>query len=161
MMSRGSRLISHRGNIAGKTTHENDPEYIISALDQGYDVEIDVNFKDKNFWLGHDNPKYKITSDFLNDSRLWCHLKDKVSLKQIVDIFKNTNINYFWHTSEDFVITSKGYIWHHSESEVDDYTKKSIVCLPELKNIFPGKNLLFNKIINCHGICSDYINMYV
>ena len=26
----GNRLISHRGNITGKTKHENDPEYIIA-----------------------------------------------------------------------------------------------------------------------------------
>ena len=33
MTKNGNKLISHRGNITGKTKHENDPEYIISALD--------------------------------------------------------------------------------------------------------------------------------
>ena len=60
----GNRLISHRGNITGKTKHENDPEYIVTALDQGYDVEVDVSFKDNNFWLGHDKKKYRINIDF-------------------------------------------------------------------------------------------------
>ena len=85
----GNRLISHRGNITGKTKHENDPEYIVTALDQGYDVEVDVSFKDNNFWLGHDKKKYRINIDFLNDNRLWCHLKNTECLKQIVDILKN------------------------------------------------------------------------
>ena len=71
MTKNGNKLISHRGNTTGKTEHENDPEYIISALDQGYDVEVDVFFRDNNFWLGHDNGKYRVNLEFLNDSRLW------------------------------------------------------------------------------------------
>ena len=36
-------LISHRGNITGKQPElENDPNYIRAALDENYDVEIDV-----------------------------------------------------------------------------------------------------------------------
>ncbi len=81
MTKSGNKLISHRGNITGKTKYENDPEYIITALDQGYDVEIDVSFKDNNFWLGHDNKKNKVNIDFLNDSRFRCHLKNKERLK--------------------------------------------------------------------------------
>jgi len=154
MTKNGNKLISHRGNISGKTNHENDPQYVISALDEGYDVEVDVTFKDNNFWLGHDNSKYKVDIDFLNDSRLWCHLKDKKSLKQIVDILKTENINYFWHTSEDFVITSKGYFWHHSKSYMKDFTCKSVVVLPELLSWSK------EKLNHCYGICSDYIKEY-
>ena len=36
-------LISHRGNINGRQPNlENLPEYIDSALELGYDVEIDI-----------------------------------------------------------------------------------------------------------------------
>ena len=155
MTKSGSKLISHRGNITGKTKHENDPEYIISALDQGFDVELDVSFRDNNFWLGHDEKKYKVNIDFLNNDRLWCHLKNKECLKQIVDVFKNENIHYFWHTTEDFVITSRGHIWHHSKCfKKDNFTCKSVAVLPE---IFSWSK---KELSDCYGICSDYIKEY-
>ena len=61
-------LISHRGNISGKKIElENNPSYIQSTLDLGYEVEIDVWFKNGEWWLGHDNPEHKISIDyFLN-----------------------------------------------------------------------------------------------
>ena len=52
-------LISHRGNLDGpKPEKENNPKYIWEALNEGYQVEIDVWY-DKGWWLGHDRPKYK------------------------------------------------------------------------------------------------------
>ena len=43
--------ISHRGNIDGPDTgKENSPDYIIKALSLGFDVEIDVWFKDDKFY---------------------------------------------------------------------------------------------------------------
>ena len=161
MTKSGNKLIAHRGNTTGKTKHENDPEYVIDALDQGYDVEVDVSYRDGNFWLGHDKSKHRVNLDFLRDNRIWCHLKNKESLKQIVDVIDSKEINYFWHTSEDFVITSKGFLWHHSKSPLSDLTCKSIIVLPEGKRIFPRRNKLYNKINHCYGICSDYIKMYV
>ena len=42
--------ISHRGNIEGKSEkNENNPEYIMKAVDKGFDVEIDVWLKIINF----------------------------------------------------------------------------------------------------------------
>ena len=105
--------------------------------------------------------KHRVNLDFLRDNRIWCHLKNKESLKQIVDVIDSKEINYFWHTSEDFVITSKGFLWHHSKSPLSDLTCKSIIVLPEGKRIFPRRNKLYNKINHCYGICSDYIKMYV
>ena len=36
-------LISHRGNLEGKNIElENDPTYIDSAIEKGFDVEIDL-----------------------------------------------------------------------------------------------------------------------
>ena len=50
-------LIAHRGNIEGKNKlRENKIDYILEALEQSYDVEIDVRFI-KNYgayFLGHD-----------------------------------------------------------------------------------------------------------
>ena len=68
-------LISHRGNVNGKTNQENKPEYIRSALFQGYDVEIDVWYVDDKFYLGHNFPQYEIEESFLYNAKLWCHAK--------------------------------------------------------------------------------------
>ena len=57
--------ISHRGNLDGKSEKdENNPEYVMNAVKKGFDVEIDVWFKEGNFFLGHDDPKFKIERNF-------------------------------------------------------------------------------------------------
>ena len=69
--------ISHRGNLEGKNPErENHPIYIIEALSQGYDVEIDVWYVDRSFFLGHDAPQYKVDTKFLQNANLWCHAKN-------------------------------------------------------------------------------------
>ena len=63
-------LIAHRGNINGKNkSKENSPSYILDAIKQGYDVEIDLWVDNDDFWLGHDEPQYKINIDFLSKSK--------------------------------------------------------------------------------------------
>ena len=58
------------------------------------------------------------------------------------------NCHYFWHQEDDYTITSKGIIWTYPGKLL---LKNSICVLPEL----------FNKqILNCLGICSDYIQNY-
>jgi len=70
-------LISHRGNINGPDqAKENSISYILKAIDLGYNVEIDVWFIDNSFYLGHDQPQYKINHDFLINEKLWCHAKN-------------------------------------------------------------------------------------
>ena len=47
------KIISHRGNLSGPDPkQENKPSQIINAIQKGYEVEIDVWFKDKKFYLG-------------------------------------------------------------------------------------------------------------
>ena len=50
-------LISHRGNISGiDKQSENKPDYILNALNIGYDVEIDIWHYKNELYLGHDEP---------------------------------------------------------------------------------------------------------
>ncbi len=43
-------LISHRGNIDGPNTdNENKPSYIASAINRGYDCEVDFWFSNNKF----------------------------------------------------------------------------------------------------------------
>ena len=87
-------LISHRGNINGKHVEdENSPNHINNAIEKGYSVEVDVWYKN-GFYLGHDNPTYKIDVNFLQQEKIWCHAKN---LEALSKMNKYSNIHYFWH----------------------------------------------------------------
>ena len=65
-------LISHRGNINGiNKSRENSIEYIYEALNEGYDVEIDVWYKGGEWFLGHDGPENYVVLGFLKNDKLW------------------------------------------------------------------------------------------
>jgi len=143
-------LISHRGNINGKKeTMENHPEYVLTALNLGFDVEIDLWYSNETFFLGHDEPKYAITQDWLvlYSEKLWLHCKNLEAIEYLKN--NNLNLNYFWH-QEDFVtITSKGHIWTYPGKQP---IKNSIAVLPEKYN---------DPIDICYGICSDYPHKFL
>jgi len=135
-------LISHRGNLFGKKTkQENHPEYILDALSNGYNVEIDVWFKNKKFYLGHDKPQHIVTKKFLLNKKLWCHAKNADAIYMLDKI----KAHYFWHQKDDYTLTSKGIMWVYPGKKL---FKRSI-CVLLKKNFFMPKN--------CLGICSDYI----
>ena len=138
-------LISHRGNINGRIIgFENKPEYILDTIKLGFHVEIDVWFVDNSFYLGHDEPEYKIEPFFLRNEFFWCHAKNLDALIEM----KKYDFHYFWHEHDKHTITSKGYIWSYpSEPE----NKNTICVLPELYGVEPK---------NCLGICSDFIGRY-
>ncbi len=136
------KIISHRGNLYEKNVDmENRPDYIESAITYGFDVEIDVWYKN-GFYLGHDYPQYQIDWKYLTNKNFWIHIKNKEALLEIQKI--PYSINYFWHESDMFTITSKGYIW----SLVGTPLIKNCICvLPEIK--FDG------NLSECYGICTD------
>lgn len=85
-------LISHRGNIDGKQPNlENAPYYINNTLKMGYNVEIDVWWYKDNFYLGHDEPMYKVEIKYLQDYRLWCHAKN---IEAIIEFQKYPHIHH-------------------------------------------------------------------
>ena len=138
-------LISHRGNINGKNSKdENSPKYINKAIEKEYIVEVDVWYKN-GFYLGHDNPQYKIDIDFLQRGAIWCHAKN---LEALTKMKEYSNIHYFWHQQDAVAITSRGYILCKPSTYP---IQGSIAILPELQ----GYN-----ITNCAGICSDNIEDY-
>ena len=142
-------LIAHRGNINGRfESYENEPNYIDMAIKKGYDVEIDVWFKDNILWLGHDKPDYGVNFSFIKDkiSKLWVHCKNV----EAVVFFKECNypINYFWHEEDTLTLTSHNYIWAYPSKQP---IINSIAVMPELNN---------DDISQCLGICSDYIEKY-
>lgn len=147
------RLISHRGNINGRfESYENEPNYIDSAIDKGYDVEVDVWYKDGILYLGHDEPQYGVTMDFFRKriTRLWIHCKNIEALMY----FKNHKevgqyTHYFWHQGDDVTLTSFNFLWTYPGKPLFG---DSICVMPEtVDQVIPD---------NIHGICSDYIEKY-
>jgi hypothetical protein len=143
-------LISHRGNISGPNPEqENKPEYIAEALKQGYDVEIDVWFKDNKFMLGHDEPQYEFPFELIDQAylKLWIHCKNIDALSKLNELDPNgSKVNYFWHENDLGVLTSKSYIWS------TNLINNGILVMPELFDRQPIETTM--------GICSDYIKNY-
>ena len=144
------KLISHRGNLSGPNPEqENQPEYIVEALKQGYDVEIDVWFKDDKFMLGHDEPQYEFPFELIDQHypKLWIHCKNIDALSKLNELDPNgSKVNYFWHENDLGVLTSKSYIWS------TNLINNGILVMPELFDKQPIETTM--------GICSDYIKNY-
>ena len=70
-------LIAHRGNLYGPSERENEPAYLLAALEQGYSVEADVQGGcDFDLTLGHDRVRYEIPPELLKpNSRVYLHCK--------------------------------------------------------------------------------------
>jgi len=143
-------LISHRGNINGRIPEkENHPNYIDNTLGSGYDVEVDVWYVDGKIMLGHDNPQYEVKFRWIRDrfNRLWIHCKNMESLIYFRDC--GYDVNYFWHQTDDVIITSKGFLWAYPGKQP---INNSIAVLPELYN---------DNTKECIGVCSDFIINYL
>ena len=135
-------LIAHRGNVSGRNPEkENNPLYVKSALNQGFDAEIDVWVNDEKYYLGHDEPVYSVEESFLANEKIWCHAKNIQALSKMLN---NNKIHCFWHQSDDVTLTSNGFIWTYPGKPL---TEKSICVLPDLEEI----------ISKCYGICSDSV----
>lgn len=139
--------IAHRGNTKGPSNMENHPEYILSAISEGYDVEIDVWNIDELYYLGHDKPQYLVGLDFLNtlSHKTWIHCKNLSALHKLS---LNSSIRCFWHQEDDYSLTSNGYIWTYPGKKI---TNRSILVDLDLSNINTND-------ITPYGICSDYVS---
>ena len=138
-------LISHRGNLNGPDPkNENSHEYIDIAIENGFDVEVDVYFYKNNFYLGHDEPTYLSSLEYLENKKIWCHAKNM----EAMEAFYKTKCHYFWHETDSLTLTSKGYYWTYPGKKLFE---NSICVLPEQSNY---KNYF------CRGLCSDYILDY-
>ena len=107
--SHPTRLIAHRGNTGGKYEHrENEPAYIMEALAQGYDVEVDAWCVDGAWHLGHDKPQYEIEYSFLLQKGLVVHAKNLSALSVLA---RDERIHSFSHDVDDVVLSSQRLLW--------------------------------------------------
>lgn len=140
------KIIAHRGNLEGPNKDkENHPSYIQQAIEAGFDVEVDVWFEDNSYYLGHDNPLYKISQNFLQNEKIWCHAKNINAMQKMRD----DAIHYFWHENDKFTLTSKGIPWCYP----GNFIKNGIAVMPE--SVLSDQNLLNlrNQVL---GVCTDY-----
>jgi hypothetical protein len=149
------RVIAHRGNVDGPDSeNENKYTFIQSALDLGFDVEIDVWVVDSNIYLGHDKPQYALEKSSVADigDRGWFHCKNLEALEYFKDNLNS--LNYFWHQSDDYTITSNGYFWTYPGKSIGS---QSIIVLPEIIEENDVVKMLEKKP---YGICTDYPKQY-
>jgi hypothetical protein len=147
------KLIAHRGNICGPNPlNENNPQYIDDAIKLCYDVEVDVWFKNDKIYLGHDQPQYCVSMNWLysKKNKLWIHCKNLKSLEFFIN--NTEDFNYFWHQEDYYTLTSKNYIWTYPGNSL---VKKSIIVMPEWN--ISLENFLDIKKYDCYGVCSDYV----
>lgn len=144
--------IAHRGNIEGPNpSKENHPDYLITALSLGYDVEVDVWLIDDKFILGHDGPQYEVSDSFLLNKNFWLHAKNIPAISELNDRCRVKDfINCFYHDVDDCVLTSGGWIWTYPGKTI--IGPSAIAVMPER---VPGWD-----ISKAAGICSDYPNKW-
>lgn len=147
-------FIAHRGNIFGPDpTRENSPSYIKDAIARGFDVEVDVWWKQGQYYLGHDEPTYQVPLSFFeeNKSKLWCHAKSVYTLSRL--LMEVPDVHVFSHDVDHVVLTSKVIPWVYPGQPIDSL---SICVMPErTKDAYT-----FQQLKDCKGICSDYVGWY-
>jgi hypothetical protein len=143
------KIISHRGNLTGIDKNlENNPKHIDEIYKHQIDVEIDVWNINSKYYLGHDEPIYEVSKEWLikKKSWLWCHAKNQDALYQLL----KDDMNCFWHENDRFTLTSKCIPWCFP----NNYIKNGITVVLEKANFN-----LFKKY-NIFGICTDYPLFY-
>ena len=144
-------LIAHRGNTNGPNPElENTPDYIDSAIDAGYECEVDLRVVDGRLFLGHDAPTHEITTKWLRRKKahLYIHAKTKDTVQWLLI---NGNFNFFFHDKDEFTFTSEYHIWCYPAKEPIPF---GINLMPEWNGLEPG------DLKGCIGVCSDYISKY-
>ena len=149
------KIISHRSNLNGSESWlENKPEQIDRCINLGYDVEVDVRYDPitKVFWLGHDEPQFKVSLKWMENrhEHLWIHCKDLTTLFEFTK-HDYTKYQYFWHQEDDFTLTNNNFIWTYPGKSL---TPKSILVMPEWNTKIDDFDSL--KKIDCYAICTDY-----
>lgn len=138
------RLIAHRGNLKGPNKMENRPDYLLNALGQGFDCEVDVWLVNRQIFLGHDRPEYQVEEGFLKNPGFWLHAKNLEALEYLL----NEKLVCFWHENDAYTITSNGFIW----ANIDQPVSRNTILVSLMKNES------FSKTRPApYGICSDYV----
>jgi hypothetical protein len=140
--------IAHRGNLEGPNPErENDPKYIMEAIEGGFEVEVDVWKIEEGLYLGHDYPQYPTSLEFLQNPKFWCHAKNLEALTFMLA----HSIRCFSHDKDNYVIISDGNILALPGKPLNQQT---ICVMPE------WVNYTNSELKECLGICTDHLLRY-
>jgi hypothetical protein len=145
------KIIAHRGNVDGPNPSlENNPSQIDACIALGFDAEVDLRSINSNLYLNHDrlNELYKIDYNWLlkRKNTLWIHCKDFDSLVTLINLDQENELNYFYHESDPYTLTSKNIIWSYPDNK---FNNRSIILDFELTKFDPKQETPF-------GVCTDY-----
>lgn len=141
-------IISHRGNLNGPNPQrENMEDYIDEALNAGFQCEVDLWQEKNKLYLGHDEPMYEVEYDFLASRgvHLIVHAKNFGALSYLY----MTNLNYFWHQTDEYTLTSRRWIWMYSGNRT--FNSYSIMACPEDAGFYNRDDLP-----DIGGVCTDF-----
>jgi len=147
------KYIAHRGLFEGPDEDkENHPGQIQLALSKNYDCEVDVWFKNKQWWLGHNEPQYPVDKYFMGQQGLWIHCKNLDALYELS--IAPFVYSYFWHQNDDFTLTSTQHIWTYPGKHL---TNNSIAVVPEIDPEYWE----YVKCLKIYGVCTDYVEKFI
>ncbi|MEK6883441.1 MAG: hypothetical protein AABY22_27690, partial [Nanoarchaeota archaeon] len=144
------RIISHRGNLQNAIPEqENHPNYIDKAIEAGFHVEVDIRNSKDGFSLGHDKTDYLVTAKWIlrRKRQILFHAKDIESGIRLRKL--NSEIKYFMHLGDPFVLISNGLVWVHDLSLLSN--DRCIIPLIDKNSIdnFDFKDKML------YGVCTD------
>lgn len=145
-------FIAHRGNTEGPSALENTARHIEAALDQGFDVEVDVRYIDGAYCLGHDYVTQQVPLNFLARKGVWVHAKDPDTFEHLASLGAHgvySIIHTFYQRDDAISLTTRGYYWTHINNPV---SSKHSIIMPT------GTGSKIDTL--CHGVCTDYAKAF-
>jgi hypothetical protein len=143
--------ISHRGNLRGRKPElENTPGYIDKAIDELYEVEVDIRFVEGCFYLGHDKPEHFVDLHWIKERNdyLIFHCKNLPALYLLKD-----QHHCFWHDTDTYTLTSKGKIWTYPNCHAGPDCILVDLEPPTAEKVKEWRSK------NIYSICSDYADV--
>ena len=93
-------------------------------MHQGFDCEIDLWRLNDRLYLGHDKPREVLQGADNKKITSGCTCKNDIAMQWL----NNTELNYFWHETDHFTLTSKNIIWVYMGKPI---LANSICVMPE------------------------------
>lgn len=145
-------LIAHRGNTQGPDfERENRKEYLDAALHAGFDAELDVWVVKNQLFLGHDQAQYPVDLAWLEEraNNLWVHCKNVEALAALA----GTGLNFFFHDSDSYTLTSHGFIWTFPGKELARQNAIAVWLGPQ----DPRR---VEQYSSAEAICGDFVGLW-
>jgi hypothetical protein len=128
---------------------ENNEENLKRCIEEGWDVEFDLWYKDGQLWLGHDAPTTRLCDkSLLASKKAWVHCKHVAMLQYMVE--NRPGAAFFSHDTDEAVLTSNGSIWCFPGIQGGP---QSILVMPER---VPDLQIDLSTL---GGICTDYLTL--